>query len=358
MAKDYYKILGVEKGASQEEIKKAFRTLAHKHHPDKGGDEKKFKEASEAYQVLSDEKKRAEYDTYGSAGPSQGFGGGQGGFDFSGFGGFQGGQGFEGVDLNDIFSDLFGRGFGREPREARRGSDISVNLELSFSEGVFGVERHVFITKTSTCDICHGVGAKLGTKLKTCTECKGEGRIQETKRSFLGTISQVRECSACAGVGKIPDEKCTVCKGHGVMRKQEEILIRVPAGIQNGEMVRLAGVGEAVQNGAAGDLYARVHIAPHKIFKREGNDLVMKLAVKLSDALLGAEYPVETLDGRVTIKIPKGISSGEILRVRERGVPLDKKYRGDLLIIVEIKTPSKLSPNAHKIIEELRKEGL
>lgn len=356
MKKDYYKILGVEKGVSQDEIKKAFRTLAHKHHPDKGGDEKKFKEASEAYQVLSDEKKRAEYDTYGSVGGGGGFG--QGGFDFSGFGGFQGGQGFEGVDLNDIFGDLFGGGFGGGRRETRRGRDISVDIEISFSEGVFGVERKVFITKTSACDTCHGSGAKTGTKTKTCDTCKGQGRIQEMKRSFLGTISQVRECSACAGTGKVPEEKCATCKGHGVIRKQEEILIRIPAGIQNGEMVRLAGAGEAVQNGAAGDLYVRVRIAPHKIFKREGNDLVMKLAVKLSDALLGAEYPVETLDGNIILKIPKGISSGEVLRVRGKGVPFSTKRRGDLLVAITIKTPSVLSARAHKLAEELRDEGL
>lgn len=359
MAKDYYKTLGVEKGASQDEIKKAFRTLAHKHHPDKGGDEKKFKEASEAYQVLSDEKKRAEYDTYGSAGAGQGFGGGQGGgFDYSGFGGFQGGQGFEGVDLNDIFGDFFGGGYGGGRQQVRRGRDISVDLEISFSEGVFGVERKVFITKTSICDTCHGSGAKPGTKTKTCAECKGEGRVKEMKRSFLGTISQVRECSACAGTGKVPEEKCTVCKGHGVARKQEEITIRVPAGIQNGEMVRLTGAGEAVQNGTAGDLYVNIHIAPHKVFKREGANLVMNLGVKLTDALLGAEYPVETLDGQIKVKIPRGVSSGEVLRVREKGVPFSQKHRGDLLIKVEVKTPAKLSRKAEKLVEELREEGV
>lgn len=352
MAKDYYKILGVEKNASQEEIKKAFRKLAHKYHPDKGGDEKKFKEANEAYQILSDEKKRAEYDTYGSVG------GGHGGFDPSGFGGFQGGQGFEGVDLNDIFGDLFGGGFGGGRREPRRGHDISVDLEISFPEGVFGVERRVFITKTSACDTCHGSGAKPGTKMKACAECNGKGQVQETKRSFLGTFSHVRECSVCAGTGKIPEEKCTVCKGHGVVRKQGEILIRVPAGIQNGEMVRLAGAGEAVPHGSNGDLYVRVRIAPHKVFTREGNDLAMKLPIKLSDALLGAEYPIETLDGSITLKIPKGISSGEILRVRGKGVPFGEKRRGDLLITVTIKTPSVLSAHAHKLVEELRSEGL
>jgi molecular chaperone DnaJ len=352
--KDYYKILGVEKGAPTEDIKKAFRKLAHKHHPDKGGDEAKFKEANEAYQVLSDEKKRAEYDAYGQTfggnGP-QGFSGQGGGF--SGFEGF-GSQGFEGVDLNDIFGDFFGGG---RP-QARRGRDISIDLELSFSESVFGVTRKVLITKTSRCDTCHGSGAKPGTAQKTCTSCNGQGRVHETKRSFLGTISQVRECSTCSGSGKVPEEKCTVCKGHGVARKEEEITIKVPAGIQSGEMVRLTGAGEAIQNGTSGDLYVKIHIAPHKVFKREGNNIVMNLGVKLTDAILGTDYPVETLDGQIVVKVPRGVSSGEVLRVREKGVPIDQKRRGDLLIKIEVKTPSKLSKKAERLIEELRSEGV
>ncbi len=356
--KDYYKTLGVEKGASEDEIKKAFRKLAHQHHPDKGGEEKKFKEASEAYQILSDKKKRSEYDTYGSAGAGQGFGGSQhGGFDSSGFGGFQGGQGFDGVDLNDIFGDFFG-GRGRGAEQVRRGRDVSVDLEITFSESVFGIERMVRITKTSACDICHSSGAKPGSTLKTCAECKGRGRISEAVRSFLGTFMQERECGACAGVGKIPEEKCTDCKGQGVMRKEENITLRVPAGIQNGEMIRLTGAGEAVKNGTTGDLYARIHVKPHPIFKREMNNLIMDLKVKLTDALLGGEYSVQILDGEIKVKIPKGISSGEILRVRDKGVPTDARRRGDLLIKVEVKTPAKLSRNAEKLIEELRKEGI
>lgn len=358
MAKDYYKILGVEKGASADEIKKAFRKLAHKHHPDKGGDAEKFKEASEAYAVLSDEKKRNEYDTYGSAGPGQGFGGGgqgQGGFDPSGFqGGF--GGGFEGVDLNDIFGDFFGGG--RQQSQARRGRDIAVDLEISFSEAIFGVEHKVRITKTSACDTCHGSGAKPGAKTKECATCKGRGRTQESVRTILGTFAQERECATCHGSGKVPEEKCTVCRGAGVMRKDEEIMIRVPAGIQNGEQVRLAGAGEAIQNGKAGDLYVRIHVGAHKVFKREGANLTMTLNVKLTDAILGAEYPIQTLDGEIKLKVPKGVSSGEVLRVREKGVPFSGKHRGDLLIKLEVKTPAKLSRKAEKLVEELREEGI
>ena len=346
--KDYYKILGVEKGASSEEIKKAFRRLAHKYHPDKGGDEAKFKEANEAYQILSDEKKRAEYDRYGQVGGD--FGAGQQGGGFSGFGG----QGFDGVDLNDIFGDFFGGG----RQQARRGRDISIDLELSFSESIFGVARKVLVTKVSRCDICKGTGAKPGTPTKTCKDCNGQGRIQEMKRSFFGTISQVRECSTCAGTGKIPEDKCSTCKGHGVVRKEEEITIKVPAGIQNGEAVRLTGAGEAIQNGTSGDLYARIHVAPHRIFKREGYNIVMNHQVKLTDAILGTESLIETIDGKITVKIPKGVSSGEVLRVREKGVPVDQKHRGDLLIKIEVKTPTKLSRKAESLIENLRSEGL
>lgn len=355
MAKDYYKTLGIKKDASQDEIKKAFRTLAHKHHPDKGGDEAKFKEASEAYQVLSDEKKRSEYDTYGSAGPGQGFGGGQGGFDSSGFQGGFGGQGFDGVDLNDIFGDFFGGG---RREQARRGRDIAVDLEISFSEAVFGVEHKVRITKTSACDTCHGSGAKPGAKTKECSHCKGKGRIHENVRTILGTFTQERECATCHGAGKVPEEKCSSCKGAGVARKEEQITIRVPAGIQNGEQVRLTGAGEAIQNGKAGDLYVRIHVATHKVFHREGVNLVMNLNVKLTDAILGAEYPVQTLDGEIKLKIPKGVSSGEVLRVSGKGVHIDSKRRGDLLIKLEVKTPTKLSRIAEKLIEDLRKEGI
>lgn len=355
--KDYYKTLGVEKNASADEIKKAFRKLAHQHHPDKGGNEAKFKEANEAYQILSDDKKRKEYDTYGSAGPNQGYssqGGGQpGGFDFSGFQG-----GFDGVDLNDMFGDFFGGRSGRTSSKARRGRDISVDLQVTFSEGVFGVERKVGITKTSACQTCKGSGAKQGTKISTCTKCAGRGRVQESVRTILGNFAQERECSVCGGVGKVHEEKCVTCKGNGVVRREEEITIRVPSGIENGETVRLVGAGEAVKGGTTGDLHVRIHIAPHAVFHRERENLVMSLKVKLTDAILGAEYPLETLDGQIKLTIPKGVSSGDVLRVRNKGVPVSVKHRGDLLIKVEVKNPIKLSNKAEKLLKELREEGI
>ncbi|MDD5152452.1 MAG: molecular chaperone DnaJ [Candidatus Pacebacteria bacterium] len=359
--KDYYKTLGVEKNASADEIKKAFRKLAHKHHPDKGGDEKMFKEVNEAYQVLSDEKKRAEYDTYGSVGGGAGFGGAQGqtgGFDFSGFGGGFNGQGFENIDLNDIFGDLFGGRSARSSGKARRGRDISVDLQISFSEAVFGVERKVTITKVSACQSCKGSGARPGSAMKTCGECKGQGSLKEIKRSFLGSFAQVRECPTCGGSGKIPDEKCATCKGDGVLRKAEEITIRVPSGIENGQTLRMTGAGEAVKNGPTGDLYVKIHVVPHSVFKREQENLVMNLNVKLTDAILGAVYPVQTLDGEIELTIPKGVSTGDVLRVRSKGVPVDTRHRGDLFIKIEVKTPAKLSRQAQKLIEDLRKEGI
>ena len=273
MSKDYYNILGVSKSAGQEEIKKAFRKLAHQYRPDKGsGNADKFKEASEAYSVLSDDKKRAEYDTYGQtfaggAGPSQGQG--FGGFDFSGFGGQGGGfdfsqNGFE-FDLGDIFGDFFGGG-ARE--RVKRGRDISIDVELPFSEAIFGTERKILLTKTSRCEDCTGSGAKRGTEMHTCHKCNGKGKVHETKRSFLGNFSTVRVCDECQGKGKVPKEKCPTCHGVGVLKQQEEVSVAIPAGIDDGEMIRLSGGGEAVASGTAGDLYIKVHVKRHPMFKK------------------------------------------------------------------------------------------
>ncbi len=357
MAKDYYQLLGINKGATKEEIKKAFHKLAHKYHPDKaGGDEARFKEINEAYQVLSDEKKRREYDTYGQVFTGPG-GGGPGP---EGFGGFGGGFG-EGVDLGDIFNDFFGGGFASAGgKRVERGRDISIDIELSFEESIFGVTKKINISKTSLCDTCAGSGAKHGTKMKKCSACEGKGKVTEMRRSFLGNFSTVRECDTCSGKGEIPEEKCKTCGGRGVQKKQEEISINVPGGIRSGEMLRMSGKGEAVAHGIAGDLYIRIHVKPHKTYRREGNNLVMDLDVKLSDALLGAKYTIKTLDGKDTeVKIPEGVNFGDILRLKERGIPsVGRGKTGDILINVKIKIPTKLSGKAKKLIEELRKEGI
>lgn len=357
--KDYYSILGVEKNASKSDIKKAFRTLAHQYHPDKkSGDEARFKEIGEAYSVLSDDKKRAEYDAYGRtfAGAGAGAGGGQPfGFDFSnfsqGFGG--GGQQVE-FDLGDIFGDFFG---GRGSQE-RRGRDISIDIELTFKEAVFGIERRVLITKVGACDECKGTGAKKGTKQATCGTCNGSGKVHEARQTMFGAFSTKRMCEVCHGKGSVPKEKCGTCAGVGVLRKQEEVVIAIPAGINNGEMIRLTGGGEAVPGGSAGDMYVKVHVKPDAHFKKEGHDLVFSLSIKLTDALLGASKKIDTLDGEITLKIPQGVSFGERLRIKGKGVPKGTGARGDLYVRINIQIPGKLSKKASGAADILREEGI
>ena len=352
MNEDYYEILGVKKGASKSEIKKAFHKMAHKYHPDKkGGDEAMFKKASEAYAVLSDDKKRAEYDTYGQtfgngSGASQGFGG----FDFSGFA-RQGGIEF---DLGDIFGDVFGGGRSK----TRRGNDISIDIELPFKDAVFGVSRKISLTKNSVCEDCDGSGAKKGSEMIICSACNGNGQIHETKRSILGTFSTVKTCDLCHGKGRVPKDKCKTCAGQGISRKQTEISVNIPAGINNGEMIRLTGAGEAVAGGVAGDLYIKIHVTPDKHFRKEGHNLVMDLNIRLTDALLGAEYNIDTLDGKLKLKIPAGVTFGEVLRIKGKGVPIGGSKRGDIMVKLNIQLPEKLNRKTKKIIEELRKEGV
>ena len=326
MSKDYYETLGVSKTASKDEIKKAFYKLAQKYHPDKKeGNEAKFKQVNEAYQVLSNDDKRSKYDQYGSGfenmgGPQGGgFGGAQGGFggfDFSGFQNGNGGADFDFGNLNDIFSDFFGGGMSGGRREKRRGRDISTEIQISFSDSIFGINRKVLITKTSNCITCHGSGAKPGSGMITCKTCNGQGHIRESKRTIFGNIANTKVCEVCLGTGEVPKEICETCKGKGVQRREEEVSIVIPAGIRDGEMIRMTGYGEAVSRGTTGDLYVKINVAPHAVFKREGNDLVMNLNLKLSDALLGIKYPIQTLDGNIEVTIPEGVSVNEILRVR------------------------------------------
>lgn len=359
---DYYETLGIGKTATKEEIKKAFHKLAHKYHPDKkGGDADKFKEVSEAYSILSDDKKRAEYDSYGrvfgGGGPKggAGFGGfGGAGFDFSQFQEAfnQGGAGF---DMGDIFGDFFA-GQATQPRQ-KRGRDISIDLEISFKESVFGTKRTVLLAKTAVCDACQGSGAVMGTEMLSCSHCGGQGKVHETSNSFFGSITMVQPCRHCRGTGKIPKEKCPTCRGEGVYKKQEEIEIVVPAGIEAGEMIRLTGAGEAVSGGQSGDLYVKVHVAQDPRFKKEGPNLITELSVKLSDALLGTSYTIQTLEGEETIDIPAGLSHGELIKVKGKGVPSRGK-RGDLLVRVKIQLPQKLSRSARALVEKLKEEGV
>lgn len=361
MAKDYYETLGLQKGASKDEVKKAFRKLAAQYHPDKKtGDEAKFKEISEAYAVLGDAKKKAEYDTYGRAfqgaggGPQDGFGG----FSWSDFqqaAGAQGGQGFE-FDMSDLFGDFFNGGAGR--REAR-GRDISIDIELTFKEAVFGTTRKVLLTKNNVCSKCGGTGAKSGTDMINCSTCNGQGRVHETRNSFMGQVQTVRECNVCHGKGKVPKEVCGNCNGTGVARSEEEIEVSIPAGVQNGEMIRMTARGEAIANGTPGDLYIKIHVKNDDKITREGTTLYRDLHVKLSDALLGNTYHIETLDTSVDIKVPAGVKHGELLRIKGKGVPTGSgNARGDFMVKIQIDIPQKLSRKAKKLIQELKGEGI
>jgi len=356
MAKDYYSILGIAKSATEDDIKKAFRKLAQKYHPDKKeGDEIKFKELSEAYSVLSDKKKRAEYDTYGKTFAGGGPQGGFGGFDFNNFEGFNQGQGqqFE-FDIGDIFGEFFG---GQGAR-AKRGRDISIDIELSFRESIFGTERRILISKTNTCDACDGAGAKKGTSMISCAACNGKGELRETRSSFFGNFTSTRSCPRCHGRGQIPETPCPTCRGEGVYKREEEIHITVPAGVSDGEMIRMPARGEMAPGASAGDLYVKLHVKQDAGFAREGNNLLTALPIKLSDALLGGSYAVRSLDGDVEVAVPAGIAHGEIVRVRGKGVPFGRGNRGDLMVRVDIQFPKKLSAAARKLVEHLRAEGL
>ena len=372
MSNNYYETLGVSKGASDEEIKKAYRKLAHQYHPDKtGGDEAKFKEINEAYQVLSDETKRQQYDQFGQTFNQAGGGQGFGGFDFSGFSGggqgfdfsqfTKGGQGFSfdfgGEDLGDIFSGVFGGG---GERRKKRGRDIQVDLEITFEEMVKGATREVNLYKTVVCSRCSGKGGEPGTGKKTCPECKGAGQIRKVRRSFLGNFEQASVCSKCQGEGQIFEKKCTKCGGDGRVKEDNRIAIKIPAGIQDGQAISLRGQGEAGEKGASsGDLYASIHVQKHPKFSRKNLDITSTEYIPFSMAVMGGKTDVETIDGNLTLKIPAGTQSGEIFRIKEKGVPeLNGRGIGNHLIKIVVRTPKNLSRRQKELVEELQKEGI
>mgnify|MGYP000305291681 CR=1 FL=1 len=353
MAKDYYKILGVERSASEEEIKKAFRVLAHKHHPDKaGGDEAKFKEINEAYQVLGDAKKKAQYDQFGQT-FDQGGGGG-----FGGFGGFQGGANFDMGDLSEMFGDMFGAGGRRGGRQAR-GGDIEVNLTVSFAEAAFGVEKDIELYKPVQCAACSGTGIPPGSKMHPCKACGGQGRVRQMQRTILGSFEAVVACTQCRGTGNVPEKECKDCGGAGVRREKSSVRVRIPAGIDHGETIRMQGQGEAAgHGGASGDLYLHIRLQSDARFERDGFDVYSPMKISFPEAALGTEKEVETLDGVLTVKIPPGIQSGEEIRLKGRGVHrLQASGRGDHFVRVTVLTPMHLSKKARQLLEELGKEA-
>ncbi len=368
MAKEYYSILGVPKTASADEIKKAFRRLAHEHHPDKGGNEQKFKDVNEAYQVLGDAQKRATYDRFGSAafeqggpGASQGGFGGFGGFDPNGFGGFQVNMDDLG-GLGDVLGEMFGFGGGGGSRRAKRarGQDIQVDAELTFKEAVFGVEKTIEVVRPSRCGTCSGDGAAPGSKLIDCATCKGAGQVRQAQRTMFGTIQVASTCGACDGRGKIPEKPCSTCKGTGVERKSAKISFQIPPGVSHGDTVRIEGQGEAAPHGgASGDLFVRLHVKKDPLFERDGVTILSRVEVPFSTLALGGSVMVETLDGPTEVSVRERTPSGTQVRLANKGVPTGRKTdRGEQVVTLIAEVPKKLSREQEEALQALRRAGL
>jgi len=360
--KDYYKILGVSRNASKDEIKRAFRKLAMEHHPDRGGNPEKFKEISEAYSVLSDDVKRRHYDQYGTVFDNMaGAGGFTGfeGFDFSDI--FQGfsediGRGF---DIGDIFSEFFG-GTSRRKSSKRRGHDISIDLRITLEEAFEGLEREIELKKLNRCEVCEGKGAAPGSDYKSCPECNGKGFITETKRTFFGVFSTQRICVRCAGTGRIPEKICSECKGNGRIEKIKKIKIVIPAGVHNEQIIKIKGEGEAGGYGAEdGDLYVKIHIAPHKIFTRKDDDLYTEIEVKLTTLILGGKISIPSISvgEEIIVNIPELTNIGEVLKINSKGFrKFNSTKRGDLYVKIKAKMPKKITRKIKDLLEELDKE--
>jgi len=348
MKRDYYEVLGVGKDAGADEIKKAYRKLARQYHPDvnKEADaEEKFKEVKEAYDVLSDDQKKAHYDRFGHQDPNQGFGGGGfGGFDGAGMGGF-----------GDIFDMFFGGGGGRRnPNAPRKGSDLQFSLQVEFTEAIFGKEVDVEIPKEAECDTCHGSGAKPGSGVETCKTCNGSGQQEVVANTPFGRIVNRRVCQTCEGKGKVIKEKCGSCRGTGRVKVRRKIHLNIPAGVDDGAQLRVAGEGEpGVNGGPPGDLYVVLRVKSHEFFERDGNDIYCKVPITFAQAALGDEVEVPTVDGKVKLKVPAGTQTETIFRLRGHGVPyLRGNGRGDQHVKVRIVTPAKMSERQKELLRE------
>ncbi|TDM15579.1 molecular chaperone DnaJ [Macrococcus bovicus] len=346
MAKrDYYEVLGLSKGASKDEIKKAYRKLSKKYHPDinkeEGADEK-FKELSEAYEVLSDDQKKAQYDQFGHAGMGQG----------AGFGGADFGGGFGGFE--DIFSSFFGGGARRDPNAPRKGNDLQYQMDIDFKEAVFGANKEIKVRKEVVCDTCDGSGAKPGTEVKRCSTCHGRGQVGVEQETPFGRIRTERPCPDCQGTGKEYEERCTDCRGTGVKVKDVTIDVTIPAGVDNGQQVRVAGQGEpGINGGPAGDLYVVFRVAEHPDFDRDGDDIFYNLKLSFAQAALGDEIEVPTLDSRVKLTIPAGTQTGKRFRLKDKGVQNVHGYgKGDLYVTVTVVTPTKMTDHQIELLRE------
>lgn len=351
--RDYYEVLGVNKGTSEDDIKKAYRKLAKQYHPDMNQGNKdaeaKFKEVNEAYEVLSDKEKKAKYDQFGHAGVDpNGFGGAGGGF-----GGFEGGFG----DFGDIFDMFFGgSGFGgsssRRKAGPQKGADLKYELEIDFVEAAFGVKKDIQVTRNETCTDCHGTGAKTGSGVENCKACGGTGEIRYTQSTVFGRVVNVRPCEQCHGEGKIIKEPCQTCSGRGSVRKTRKIKLDIPAGVDNGSVMPLRGEGEpGVKGGPNGDLYIYIRVKPHKLFKREGTNLYCEIPISFAQAALGDEINIETLDGEAKYMIPEGTQTGTTFKLKGKGIPgLRSNARGDLYFTVKVSVPKKLNDQQRELL--------
>lgn len=362
--RDYYEVLGVSKDASADEIKKAYRKLAVKYHPDKdGGDETKFKETSEAYEVLKDAQKRQRYDQFGHAGVG-GNGGSAGGNPFEGFGGFNGQNvhfDFGDGGLGDIFGQFFGGGQ-QGQRGPRRGRDVEAQIELTFEEAIFGVEEKITLDMDDECEHCKGTTVEPGHSMKTCPTCKGAGQQTRVMNTMFGAIQQAVVCETCKGKGKVPEKICTVCHGKGTQRRKQTINLKVPAGIDDGSTIRLKERGEAIGDGQRGDLYVNIRVKAHKKFTREGDLVLSEEHISMVDATLGTEIDVETVDGTIRMKVPAGTQSGTDFKLSSHGVPhLRSDKRGAHIVSVIVDTPTKLTKKQRELLEEFegaKKRGI
>lgn len=365
MAKDFYEVLGVSKNASEDELKKAYRQLAHKYHPDKqGGDEAKFKEINEAYQVLSDKNKRQQYDQYGQTfSGGNGAPGGFGGFDFNQ--GFPGGFEFNfGGDsgLGDIFEGIFGGGMGGRKKgktAVRSGSDIRFIMDIDLEESYAGIQKEISYETFVKCETCGGLGNEKGSSFKTCEKCSGHGEIKEIKQSFFGAFATTKQCPNCFGEGKIAEKACKECHGRGRTKSKKKVFITIQPGISDGQIIRVAGAGEDGERGSqSGDLYVEVNVKPHKHLKRQGADLITEIKISVSQIILGAEIEIETLaNKKIIIKVPSGTEVGQVLRVKGKGMPnFGRSGFGDLLVKVNVAIPKRVSGKAEKLLKELEQE--
>jgi molecular chaperone DnaJ len=362
--RDYYEVLGVSKGASADEIKKAFRKAAVQHHPDKeGGDETKFKEINEAYEVLKDQQKRQRYDQFGHAGVGGASGGGgySGGNPFEGFGGQNVHFDFGDGGLGDIFGQFFGGGQQRS-QGPRRGRDVEAQVQLSFEEAVFGVEEKISIDMDDECEHCKGTTVEPGHSMKTCPTCKGAGQQTRVMNTMFGAIQQAVTCETCEGKGKVPEKICTVCHGKGTQRRKQVVTLKVPAGIDDGSTIRLKERGEAIGGGARGDLYVHIRVQAHKKFTREGDLILSEEHISMIDAALGTEIEVETVDGTVRMKIPAGTQSGTDFKLSNHGVPhLRSEKRGAHIVSIVVDIPTKLTKKQKELLEQFgatKKRGI